>query len=375
MRNTTSVPSGNVEGPEDGQKILEAEVRGASVKLDCREDSGNPSQEAEEEEKNRTPGTAEECENAVSGSTEEAENTVSGSAEEAENAVSGSAEEAENTVSGSAEEAENTVSGSAEELENPDYLKLSERMRALFHLVPEGKTICDAGTDHGFLPIALVSTGRVPKALAMDLREGPLANAREHVWEAGLENAIQLRLSDGFAALKKDEAETAIVSGMGGALMQHILEDTLPDPVSMGIHYLILQPQSEVADLRRYLLDKGYRIEEEDMVFEEGKYYPMMRVYTMHPENVVMERVQTDSEDTAGHVSRRYPAEYLLYGGLLLQKADPVLLKYLSHRREILQGILQKMHAASKDSESSQRRRAETETELHILEETLRRYY
>ena len=363
MRNTTSVPSGNVEGPEDGQKILEAEVRGASVKLDCREDSGNPSQEAEEE-KNRTPGTAEECENAVSGSTEEADN-----------AVSGSAEKAENTVSGSAEEADNAVSGSAEELENPDYLKLSERMRALFHLVPEGKTICDAGTDHGFLPIALVSTGRVPKALAMDLREGPLANAREHVWEAGLENAIQLRLSDGFAALKKDEAETAIVSGMGGALMQHILEDTLPDPVSMGIHYLILQPQSEVADLRRYLLDKGYRIEEEDMVFEEGKYYPMMRVYTMHPENVVMERVQTDSEDTAGHVSRRYPAEYLLYGGLLLRKADPVLLKYLSHRREILQGILQKMHAASKDSESSRKRRAETETELHILEETLRRYY
>ena len=357
MRNTTSVPSGNVEGPEDGQKLLEAEVRGASVKLDCQEDSGNPSQEAAEEEKkeekNRTPGTAEECENAVSGSTEEAENAVSGSTEEAEN----------------------TVSGSAEELENPDYLKLSERMRALFHLVPEGKTICDAGTDHGFLPIALVSTGRVPKALAMDLREGPLANAREHVWEAGLENAIQLRLSDGFAALKKDEAETAIVSGMGGALMQHILEDTLPDPVSMGIHYLILQPQSEVADLRRYLLDKGYRIEEEDMVFEEGKYYPMMRVYTMHPENVVMERVQTDSEDTAGHVSRRYPAEYLLYGGLLLQKADPVLMNYLSHRREILQGILQKMHAASKDSESSRKRRAETETELHILEETLRRYY
>ena len=153
MRNTTSVPSGNVEGPEDGQKLLEAEVRGASVKLDCQEDSGNPSQEAAEEEKkeekNRTPGTAEECENAVSGSTEEAENAVSGSTEEAEN----------------------TVSGSAEELENPDYLKLSERMRALFHLVPEGKTICDAGTDHGFLPIALVSTGRVPKALAMDLRE------------------------------------------------------------------------------------------------------------------------------------------------------------------------------------------------------------
>ena len=127
--------------------------------------------------------------------------------------------------------------------------------------------------------------------------------------------------------------------------------------------------------LKKYLLDKGYRIEEEDMVFEEGKYYPMMRVYTMHPENVVMEKVQTDSEDTAGHVSRRYPAEYLLYGGLLLQKADPVLMNYLSHRREILQGILQKMHAASKDSESSRKRRAETETELHILEETLRRYY
>ena len=40
---------------------------------------------------------------------------------------------------------------------------------------------------------------------------------------------------------------------------------------------LVLQPQSEIEEVRRYIYAEGFHIEEEDMVEEEGKYYVMLR--------------------------------------------------------------------------------------------------
>jgi len=78
---------------------------------------------------------------------------------------------------------------------------LSLRLQALYDLVPAGKKFCDVGTDHGWLPMNLVLDKKVPSAIAMDLREGPLNRAKEHIMEAGLEDLIETRLSDGLEQL------------------------------------------------------------------------------------------------------------------------------------------------------------------------------
>ena len=88
---------------------------------------------------------------------------------------------------------------------------------------------------------------------------------------------IQTRLSDGVAALEKGEADSILVAGMGGGLVMHILEEG--KAVCQAADELVLQPQSELCSVREYLDENGYETDAECMVFEDGKYYPMMRVH------------------------------------------------------------------------------------------------
>ena len=106
----------------------------------------------------------------------------------------------------------------------------------------------------------------------MDVNEGPLLRAKAHIREWGLENYIETRLSDGVQALKRGEVQSVVIAGMGGPLMEKILLEGRE--VLLEISELILQPQSEIAHFRKFLAQQGYRIVQEDMIEEEGKYYP-----------------------------------------------------------------------------------------------------
>ena len=84
---------------------------------------------------------------------------------------------------------------------------LSKRMHAVASLVTPGNSVCDVGCDHGFIPIYLVKQGIAPKALAMDVNEGPLRQAKEHIAAFGLESYIETRISDGIASCRPGEAD------------------------------------------------------------------------------------------------------------------------------------------------------------------------
>ena len=148
-------------------------------------------------------------------------------------------------------------------------MELSKRLQAVAALVTAGYITADIGTDHAYIPIYLVEHGLIPSAFAMDINEGPLSRAREHVEENGLSDRIELRLSDGLCALQPGEAETAVLAGMGGGLMIRILKNS-PD-VTAGMKEFILQPQSEIARVRAFLLEEGFLFIREDMVLEDGK--------------------------------------------------------------------------------------------------------
>ena len=104
-------------------------------------------------------------------------------------------------------------------------MELSKRLQAVANLVSDGLVVADIGTDHGYIPIYLVKNGKCPSALAMDVNEGPILRAKEHVISYGLEDKIQTRLSNGVKALSVGEAECVVVAGMGGALMIRIMEE------------------------------------------------------------------------------------------------------------------------------------------------------
>ena len=155
-------------------------------------------------------------------------------------------------------------------------MQLSLRLSAIADLVTEGNRLVDVGCDHGYLPVYLIQQKKIPSAIAMDVRKGPLSRAQEHIRQYGLEEYIQTRLSDGLEGLKAGEGDTLVIAGMGGPLMERILTDGRS--VRNSFSELILQPQSDIPHFRRFIQSEGWEITEEKMVEEDGKFYPMMRV-------------------------------------------------------------------------------------------------
>ena len=221
---------------------------------------------------------------------------------------------------------------------------LSNRMQALTDMVTPGTVITDVGCDHGFVSVYLVQRGLSPRVIAMDVRSGPLERAREHIREYGLQDRIETRLSDGLHGLKTGEANGMICAGMGGPLMEKILTEGREQ--AQGFAELILQPQSEIPHFRTFLMDEGYLLLDENIIYEEGKYYFMMKVRWLGAmtDDAVRQKVG-DSWKTEG----LDPGLAEKFGPLLLSRRDRILREYLewmlTERRQIVGRMEQKADA------------------------------
>ena len=200
-------------------------------------------------------------------------------------------------------------------------MKLSKRLTEIVEMVPKGSHIADVGCDHGFVTIELLERGIADSACAMDVNADPLKKARENARAAGLEERIDFYLSDGLRELPEGKADTVIIAGMGGILITDILAEA-PSYVKKDIKRYILGPQSEYSRFRHFLHDNGYFIEDERMVFEDGKYYPLVFV-------TVSDKVQRYSKEI----------EYR-YGKTLLDRRDECLWECMRHDRNIITDLL-----------------------------------
>lgn len=153
-------------------------------------------------------------------------------------------------------------------------LELSPRLAAIAAQVPRGAKLADVGTDHAYLPVWLLQAGWITEAVASDVNEGPLQRGRETARIYGQEANITFRCCDGLAGIEADRADTVVIAGMGGELIARILGQA---PWTKNIR-LLLQPMSSQPELRRWLLDNGYAIQQEQVVREGEKYYVILTV-------------------------------------------------------------------------------------------------
>ncbi|MFW9265854.1 tRNA (adenine(22)-N(1))-methyltransferase [Pseudomonas sp. NR3] len=182
---------------------------------------------------------------------------------------------------------------------------LSMRLERVAGLVPTGARLADIGSDHGYLPVALIKRGVIAAAVAVEVASTPFRAAERTVRESGLDEWISVRLADGLAAIEPADGITAIsLCGMGGETIRDIL-DSGKCRLS-GRERLILQPNGGEQPLRQWLMDNDYRILCEDVLRENRFYY----------EIIVAER--------DGPVM--YSAEELYFGPLQMQARSPVFL-------------------------------------------------
>ena len=158
----------------------------------------------------------------------------------------------------------------------PAELTLYPRLRAIADLVPCGTRLVDVGTDHGYLPVWLLSQGRVASAIATDIVPGPLDHARRTAGQYLNDmTVLDFRLCDGLAAVVPEEVDTIVIAGMGGETIAHILEAA---PWTKEGVQLFLQPMSKVEFLREWLVSNGYCIQAERLVQDKGFLYTVLSV-------------------------------------------------------------------------------------------------
>ena len=180
---------------------------------------------------------------------------------------------------------------------------LSMRLERVAANVPAGARLADIGSDHAYLPVALMRRGAITAAVAGEVATTPFRAAQRTVRDNGLEQQVAVRLADGLAAVEPHDGITAIsLCGMGGETIRDILES---GKVHLsGQERLILQPNGGEQPLRQWLMDNGYSIVSEELLQENRFYY----------EIIVAERT--------GPVL--YSAEELYFGPLQMQARSPV---------------------------------------------------
>ena len=154
-------------------------------------------------------------------------------------------------------------------------IPLSRRLEAACRFIHTGDRVADVGCDHGYLGIYLLKNNIASFVYASDINEGPLNAAVFNSEKYGVRDRMQFYLSDGVKSIPR-EFDVMVCCGMGGDTMISILEASpwLKD----GKYRLILQCQSKRPELRRYLSENGWRIQDET-VLRDGKFlYTVMEV-------------------------------------------------------------------------------------------------
>ena len=154
-------------------------------------------------------------------------------------------------------------------------ISLSPRLQACYQFIRQGERVADIGCDHGYLGISLIKNNVASSVIAADIRKMPLESAIKNAERFGVKDKMSFFLSDGVENIPHD-FDVLVCAGIGGDTMVAILDNA---PWLKSKQYrLVLQCQTRVHTLRKYLSDNNWRIESEILV-RDGKFiYSVMEV-------------------------------------------------------------------------------------------------
>ncbi len=150
------------------------------------------------------------------------------------------------------------------------------RLEEIIKLVEDNSIVADIGTDHGIVPYELIKSNKAKKVIASDISEKSLDKLREKLDYLDEPEKIILNVSDGLDNLNEYQVDTIIISGMGGNLIVDILNKNID--VAKSANCLILGANNSLSVLRKFLHDNSFEIIEEVDLFENDKYYQIIKI-------------------------------------------------------------------------------------------------
>lgn len=204
-------------------------------------------------------------------------------------------------------------------------MKLKGRLKLIYDMIPQCGTLCDIGTDHALIPAYALLNKRCCKAVATDIRKGPLDRARRTIEACNLLDDVDLRLGNGLEVINMDEADVIVLAGMGGVLITRLLGEQLDK--AKKARRIIIQSMYTQEVVRPFLWQHGFAVVDEALTREGEKLYQVLAV---------------SYDEAAGASSRKDPL-YAVIGEGLIEKRDPLLEDWLCDRikrqRKIVNGL------------------------------------
>lgn len=213
-----------------------------------------------------------------------------------------------------------------------NHTDLSKRLETVGRFVPEAARLADIGSDHAYLPVALMLKGKIDFAVAGEVVKGPFESAKRQVRKNGLSERIEVRLANGLDAIeKKDQINAITIAGMGGSLIRDILESGRQNQRLSGKERLILQPNIGEKTLRAWLKENNYQIIAEEILEENKKIY----------EIIVAEKKEQPIE---------YSEKELMFGPHLLAEKNAIFLAKWQRELKQREVILEQLKNASEQN-------------------------
>ncbi|MDE7363983.1 MAG: Nif3-like dinuclear metal center hexameric protein [Ruminococcus sp.] len=221
----------------------------------------------------------------------------------------------------------------------------NKRLEMCAEFVSGKGIVCDVGTDHAYLAIELIKSGKCSKVIASDINEKPLESAKKNVADAGLSDKIDLVLSDGLENINLDGVSDIVIAGMGGETIVHVLESA--DFVDIR---LILQPMTKPEILRKWLCENGFYKLSEKAVEDGGKIYTVICAdyESIEHESNMSELTEIESisgffayDDETGKKYCQQKAESLAKASESLRKSGRIneAVHYSALSRKLVEGI------------------------------------
>ncbi|MBU5314701.1 class I SAM-dependent methyltransferase [Clostridium bornimense] len=153
---------------------------------------------------------------------------------------------------------------------------VSKRIEEICKFIGPCNRLGDVGCDHGYIGLFSIENKLCNSVIATDISKDSLRKAIFNVKGSKFSEDISFRVGPGLEVFKKDEIDVAVIAGMGGNLIRDIIEESLD--IFKSMDYLVLQPVQNVEVVRKYIYEKGYNLIEEKVVYDEEKYYPIIKV-------------------------------------------------------------------------------------------------
>lgn len=201
-------------------------------------------------------------------------------------------------------------------------MQLKGRLALIAKKVPKCSVVADIGSDHAYIPLYLIKQGICDKAIATDVKKGPIEIVRKNINKFNLQNSIEARLGNGLDVIASNECEVIVIAGMGGLLIKEILKRGMMQ--AKAAKALIIQPMNSIPELRAWLLNNGFDIFDEELAEEGEKIYNVLCVRWVG-------------------VFRNFDELSCLIGDKLIQRQDSLLKKYIQRQIDILEKALVQM--------------------------------